>query len=116
MSARLISLPAAATLAAAALVATALADDAYAPKGGARMERRQQAPASPYPGSSADYPPSSLYPGAAVWPEVGPWMVCYPQDYPEEARQQRLPFGSGPARIGVFVPDGAEVWVGGEAP
>ena len=104
MSARLVPVLTAATLA-ACLLATAHAEDPYPPKDGAPLQQ------TPKP------PPVELYPGAIVWPEVGPWIVGYPKDYPEDEQSlYGMQPGSGHARIGVFVPDGAEVWVGGEEP
>ena len=143
MPSRILALSTAA-VAAASLLAAAHAEepypsqrDDYPPQSSARLEQRRQ------------YQPAPLYPNAYVWPEVGPWAVGYPKDYPESVQpqqsyasadasgtsaygggtsaygssmsanaqyQQSPPAGSGRARIGVFVPDGARVWVNGDEP
>ena len=45
--------------------------------------------------------------------DLGPWVIGYPGDYPDAARKAPPGWGSGPARLGVFAPEGAELRIDG---
>ena len=46
--------------------------------------------------------------------DLGPWVIDYPGDYPDAARKAPPRWGSGPARLGVFAPAGAELRIDGQ--